>query len=168
MGCGGCGGREGLRTLTLPRRTAHGPSQCSGHSSGTAAGRVALLRGPDSASCSAKTSHGPCLAGCWPEAEQAATGAWGGLGDAEMGSCRQGRLLGVPGLIHFPVLQSSRRPTGSHWRRTWRSQGMGLMQSSAWGTPLHTCLISKVSWGRGEEGEHLCVHGVFQQAENVS
>lgn len=89
--------------------------------------------------------------------EPAPTRAWEGLGDAGMGACRQGRLLGVPVLIHVRVLQSSRKPTGSHWRRTWRSQGMGLMQSSASGTPLHICLTSKVSWSRGEEGEHLCM-----------
>lgn len=45
---------------------------------------------------------------------------------------------------------------------------MGLMQSSASGTLLHTCPISKVSWGRGEKGEHLCVHSAFHQGENVS
>lgn len=92
--------------------------------------------------------------------EPAPTGAWEGLGDAGMGSCGQGRLLDVPALTHFHVLQSSRRPTGSRWRRTWRSQGMGLMQSSASGTPLHTCLTSKVSWGqrRGEGAPmHVCI-----------
>lgn len=52
-GAGALGVGRGLRTLTPSQRDVNGPSQCSGHSSGTAAGRVALLQGPDSARCSA-------------------------------------------------------------------------------------------------------------------
>uniref|UniRef100_A0A8C4UP11 Glycine N-methyltransferase n=1 Tax=Falco tinnunculus TaxID=100819 RepID=A0A8C4UP11_FALTI len=66
-------------------------------------------------------------------------GAWGGLLSRR----------GAPALTLAPVLQSSRRPTGSHWRRTWRSRGMGLTRSFAWATPSHTCLTSKVSCGGG-------------------
>lgn len=171
MGCGSCGGREGpADTDTPPQRTVHSPSQCSGPSPGAAAGQVALLRGPASASCSAKASHGPCLSGCWPEARASTHRGLGRAGWCWDGVLWAGEAVGCPCPHPFPCAAVIEEANWLTLEKDLEKPGDGFDAVICLGNSFAHLPDFKGELGAEERrgSTYACVHSVFQQAENVS